>query len=316
MLVQPYSPVEGKGKAILMEQKEDSSDDYAPSLLVRANAPAHVQVMSQKIPQGLKKRIDDSSGQTPSPKKSRDNEAPSKEKVLVGEVIDLSEVVPTVDPPFQNVSKSKSSKGGISDGSRQTKTSSTTVVLSMEAKKGKDMLLYYLHRSLPEVSDQLSGADNELSLELVMGGVLKEAARADAGKKEVEDVRNELGEVNKRLLTANKRVEELTKETQEMPSTAQLEADNDALSKEVNELKDETDCLHTLLSKLEGRTSRLGRLGRRSSRKSQAAKENLEATTSTLLTDQSTKTPAAQNVEPLAPTDQADPDKEPGTPAV
>uniref|UniRef100_A0A803PIL8 Uncharacterized protein n=1 Tax=Cannabis sativa TaxID=3483 RepID=A0A803PIL8_CANSA len=122
--------------------------------------------------------------------------------------------------------------------------------------------------------------DNELSLELVLGGVLKEAARVnlkmayaysrakctatknlattntlqrevDATKKKVQDVRKELREVNKNLLTANIHVEELTKEMQEMPSPEQLEANNDTLSREVNELKDKRENLQTLLSKLE-----------------------------------------------------------------
>uniref|UniRef100_A0A803NNF2 Uncharacterized protein n=1 Tax=Cannabis sativa TaxID=3483 RepID=A0A803NNF2_CANSA len=208
-------------------------------------------------------------------------------------------------------------------------TSSNVVVLSTEAKKDKDMLQYYLDQSLPKVSDQLIRADNELSLELVMGGVLKEAARmayaysraksieaknlattntlqreVDASKKEVQDVRNELIEVNKKLLAAKKRVEELTKEMQEMPSTAQLEADNDALSKEVNELKDERESLHTLLSKLEEdvqtrQTREEGLVKEVESLETaalEAAKENPEATTSTVPIDQNTEAPVAQNV--------------------
>uniref|UniRef100_A0A803NUC1 Uncharacterized protein n=1 Tax=Cannabis sativa TaxID=3483 RepID=A0A803NUC1_CANSA len=151
--------------------------------------------MSQKVLQALKKRSSDNSGQTPSPKRPRE-EVPSKEKGLAETVIDLSEeMVPTMDPPTQ-------------------KASSIVVVLSSKAKKGKEILKYYLDRSLPEVSDQLSGANNELSLELVMGGVLKEATRkeVDSAKKQVGEVRAELGEVKKKLFATTNRVEELTKE--------------------------------------------------------------------------------------------------------
>uniref|UniRef100_A0A803NIU7 Uncharacterized protein n=1 Tax=Cannabis sativa TaxID=3483 RepID=A0A803NIU7_CANSA len=218
--------------------------------------------MSQKVLQSLKKRIGDSSSQTPPHKRSSGD---------------------------KKVSKSKSSKGGSSNGSGTAKTSPTTVVLSLEAKKGKDMLQYYLDRSL-----------------------LKR--EVDMANKKVQNVRNELGEVKRKLLTANNRVDELTKEIQEMPSTTQLKADNEALSKEVNPLKDERESLRTLLSKLEEEVKT--RQTREEELFKEAAKENLEAVDSTVPTDQGTKTPVVQCVEPPAPTDKADPYKEPRTPAI
>uniref|UniRef100_A0A803NLQ7 Uncharacterized protein n=1 Tax=Cannabis sativa TaxID=3483 RepID=A0A803NLQ7_CANSA len=136
-----------------------------------------------------------------------------------------------------------------------------------------------------------------------------------------------------------------------MPSTKQLEVDNASLSKEVNDLKDERESIRTLLSKLgeevknkqtreeelekeveslttaalevfyefwkaypEGNFDYLGES------KSvyldfcvaQTAVENLEATTSTAPADQSNEIPAAQSVEPPAPSDQGNPYQEPG----
>uniref|UniRef100_A0A803NI84 SWIM-type domain-containing protein n=1 Tax=Cannabis sativa TaxID=3483 RepID=A0A803NI84_CANSA len=257
-----------------------------------------IEFVAELVEEALKKRNGDSSCQTPSTKRSQGGEAPSKEKLPAGE------------------------------------TSLIAAVLSSEAKKGKDMLQYYLDRSLPEVSNQLSGADNEFSLQLVMDGVLKEVAR---------------------LLAANNWVKELMKEIQEMASTAHLEADNEALLKEVNALKDERESLRTLLSKLEEdiktRQTREEELLKeveslekaalevfykfwkanpsgnfdylRDSKEAylnsyvgQAAKENLEAANSRVPTDQSTETLAVQNVEPPTPTDQVDPYKELGTPPV
>uniref|UniRef100_A0A803Q2Y8 Uncharacterized protein n=1 Tax=Cannabis sativa TaxID=3483 RepID=A0A803Q2Y8_CANSA len=119
--------------------------------------------------------------------------------------------------PTQRASKSKGAKGGSSNGPSPIKSSNSAIMLSSEAKKGKEMHQYYLDRLLPE---------------------------------EVDTVRVELGEVNKKILDANKWIEGLTKEIKEMPSTAQLEAENEALSKELNELKDEREGLRTLLSKL------------------------------------------------------------------
>uniref|UniRef100_A0A803Q7Z4 Uncharacterized protein n=1 Tax=Cannabis sativa TaxID=3483 RepID=A0A803Q7Z4_CANSA len=229
--VRPFASVEGKGTTILTKHDQTNSfDGEAPSLLVRENAPAH------KVLQALKKRTGDSSGQTPPPKQSRVDKAPSKAKVPAREGINASSIV---------------------------------VVLSSEAKKGKGMLQYYLDRSVREVSDQLFGEDNGLSLGVVNMKMAYAYSRAksmvaknlattnklqreeDAANKKVQDVRNELREVNNKLLTANNLVDELNQVIYEMRSIAKLEADNDALSKDVNTLKDERESLHTLLSKLE-----------------------------------------------------------------
>uniref|UniRef100_A0A803QCE7 Uncharacterized protein n=1 Tax=Cannabis sativa TaxID=3483 RepID=A0A803QCE7_CANSA len=121
-----------------------------------------------------------------------------------------------------------------------------------EAKKGQDMLQYYLDCSLPEVKLKMAYANSQakstVAKNLATTNTLQR--EVDGANKKVVDMRAELGEVNKKLLVANNRVEKLTKEIQEMPSTAQLEADNEALSKEVNALKDERESLRTLLSKL------------------------------------------------------------------
>uniref|UniRef100_A0A803PHI3 Uncharacterized protein n=1 Tax=Cannabis sativa TaxID=3483 RepID=A0A803PHI3_CANSA len=216
--------------------------------------------MSQKMIQALKKRVGDNLGLSPPAKRSKGGETPSKEKTPVDEVIDLSEERHVVDRLAEKVLKSKRSRGGSSDGSEQVKTPSTIVALCTKVGKGKDMLQHYLTRSLPEVSDQLSRGDNELSLELVLGGVLKEVTQRDVdwAKKETKDTRSqlkvmrkELREVNKKLFAANTKVDELTKELQDMPSTTQLEADNVSLSQEVNSLKDERESLRILLTKLE-----------------------------------------------------------------
>uniref|UniRef100_A0A803NJK9 Uncharacterized protein n=1 Tax=Cannabis sativa TaxID=3483 RepID=A0A803NJK9_CANSA len=160
----------------------------------------------------------------------------------------------------------------------------------------------------------------------------------DAVEEEVQDVRKELQEVNKKLLTANSPVEDLTKEIQEMPSTEQLEANNDALSREVIELKDKRENLRTLLSKLEGDVQ-TKQTRRKSSRRWWRAWKRLPLRSSmnlgrlitheilitleipkgcilitvrvrqpkknprhsTVPTDQSTETLAAQNVEPQTP---------------
>uniref|UniRef100_A0A803Q5R3 Uncharacterized protein n=1 Tax=Cannabis sativa TaxID=3483 RepID=A0A803Q5R3_CANSA len=278
MHARPSAPVEGKGKAILVEHEEDFSNDDVPSVLVRENAPAHVQEMSQKVLQALKKRVRDNLGQSPLPKRSK------------GQCEEA-----------YAYSRAKSTTA---------KTLATTTTLQREV---------------------------------------------DVAKTEAQDVRNKLGEVNKKLFAANTRVDELTKEMQEMPSIEQLEADNDALYKDVNELKDERESLRTLLIKLEGdvrvKKTREEELVKEvesletvalqvfyKSRKAnpegkfdyldesnemyldfcagQTAKENLEATTSTVSTDQSNDTPTALIVEPLALTDQADPYREPGNPVV
>uniref|UniRef100_A0A803PQC8 Uncharacterized protein n=1 Tax=Cannabis sativa TaxID=3483 RepID=A0A803PQC8_CANSA len=103
--------------------------------------------MSQRMVSALKKRVGDSSGLSPPAKKSRGSEIPSKEKAPVDEIINLSEERPIMDLPVQKVSMSKSSR----------------------------------------VSDQMSEVDNELSLELFLGEVLKEATREELAR-EVESL--------------------------------------------------------------------------------------------------------------------------------
>uniref|UniRef100_A0A803Q6V2 Uncharacterized protein n=1 Tax=Cannabis sativa TaxID=3483 RepID=A0A803Q6V2_CANSA len=318
MPARPSTPVEGKGKVVLVEQ-EDSSDDDAPSVIVRENAPTSIDV-------------------------SEDDSGLEKE--------------------------SRGQLGLVSSG-QEVRVPSTTIALCTEAWRGKDMLQYYLTRSLLEVSDQLSGVDRELSLELVLEGSLKEVTRKETDdiQNQLDVVRKELEEVNKKLLPANTKVDELTKELQDMPSIAQLEADNLSLSQEVNSLKDERESLWTLLSKLEedvkNKQTREEELVKEVRDKkfrveelkkevdvleiaalkvfydfwkanpeenldylcdskdmylnfyvAQATKENPEATTSTAPTDQSTEDPTVQTDDSPTPSDQIDPYQEPGTPAV
>ncbi|KAM6593476.1 hypothetical protein CsatA_001179 [Cannabis sativa] len=148
--------------------------------------------MSQKMLDALKKRIGRSSSASPPTKKSRGGEGTfSKEKTPAGEVIDLSKELTVANPSTPKVSKSKESRGGSSDKPKQPKGGSEliksgpeqmripTPPLSVlpEAKKGKEMLARYMNQFIPEVSEQLAGADNDSSLELLMGGVLKEFTR-------------------------------------------------------------------------------------------------------------------------------------------
>uniref|UniRef100_A0A803Q5S1 Uncharacterized protein n=1 Tax=Cannabis sativa TaxID=3483 RepID=A0A803Q5S1_CANSA len=76
------------------------------------------------------------------------------------------------------------------------------------------------------VNDQLARGE-DMSVELLIGSLLKESTR---------------------LLDANKLVEDLRKEMNDMSSTGQLEEDNETLSKDVNSLKDERENLCILLS--------------------------------------------------------------------
>uniref|UniRef100_A0A803Q6L3 Uncharacterized protein n=1 Tax=Cannabis sativa TaxID=3483 RepID=A0A803Q6L3_CANSA len=83
-------------------------------------------------------------------------------------------------------------------------------------------------------------------------GVLKVTTIINNFKNEVEETKKkielkslQLGEVNKQLIAANKLIEDLKKENIGMPSTAQLEANNEALAKDVN------------LSRMRGKTSTL-----------------------------------------------------------
>ena len=45
-----------------------------------------------------------------------------------------------------------------------------------EAKKGKEVMAHYMNRRVPEVGEQLAGADDS-SLDVLVGGVLKELTR-------------------------------------------------------------------------------------------------------------------------------------------
>ncbi|KAM6553710.1 hypothetical protein CsatB_014472 [Cannabis sativa] len=148
--------------------------------------------MSQKILDALRKKVGGSSSASPPAKKSRGGEGtPSKEKAPAGEVIDLSEDLTIANPSTPKVAKSKDSRGGSSDRPGQAKGGSELaksdpkqmraptppLLVLPEAKKGKEMLSHYMNRLVPEVSEQLVGADNDSSLELLMGGVLKEFTR-------------------------------------------------------------------------------------------------------------------------------------------
>uniref|UniRef100_A0A803PCR0 Uncharacterized protein n=1 Tax=Cannabis sativa TaxID=3483 RepID=A0A803PCR0_CANSA len=87
-------------------------------------------------------------------------------------------------------------------------------------------------------------------------------------------------------------------EMQEMPSTEQLEVDNDALSKQIYELKDERESLRTLLSMKANPIGNFDYLGDSKGMyldycAGQTTKENPKATTSIILIDESDKTPDA-----------------------
>ncbi|XP_060968271.1 uncharacterized protein LOC133035859 [Cannabis sativa] len=141
------------------------------------------------------------------------------------------------------------------------------------------MLAHYMNWLVPEVSEQLASADYESSLELLMGGVLKEFIRAglklaytysraksvasknaalsntmkaevDLARKDADDarvelgvVRIELGEVNKKLFIAEKKVAELAKD---LEASDQLEATIGSLSAQVNSLQEERGVLRTV----------------------------------------------------------------------
>uniref|UniRef100_A0A803Q140 Uncharacterized protein n=1 Tax=Cannabis sativa TaxID=3483 RepID=A0A803Q140_CANSA len=92
----------------------------------------------------------------------------------------------------------------------------------------------------------------DMSIKLLMGRLQKEATQSEVedAKKEVEDKSVKLGEVNKQLLAANKRVEELQQKIKDMSSTVQLEANIEALTKDLITLKDEREGLWTLLANL------------------------------------------------------------------
>ncbi|KAM6563687.1 hypothetical protein CsatB_023685 [Cannabis sativa] len=174
------------------------------------------------------------------------------------------------------MTKSKDSRGCSSDRPEQTRGASELIKAIM--------LTHYVSRSVPEVKEQLAGADNDLSLELVMGGVMKELSKTglkmayaysraklaasknaaisntmrtevDLARKDIEEarvqlgaVRIELGEVNKKLLAAEKKVAELTKDLQ---ATDQLEAAIASLSKEVTSLQEEREVLRSVFRRLE-----------------------------------------------------------------
>uniref|UniRef100_A0A803P221 Uncharacterized protein n=1 Tax=Cannabis sativa TaxID=3483 RepID=A0A803P221_CANSA len=210
--VWPSAPVEGKGKAVLTEQEqEDSSEDETPSLLVRENAPAHVQVL-----QALKKRTGDSLGLTPPPKRSRGDEVLSKEKGPIETLIDLSEeMVPAMDPPDQKVSKSKNAKGGSSDGSGPTKSSSTVVVLSSEAKKERTCSNTILIDHFPRMDYAYSRAKSTAAKNLATTNNLQR--EVDATNKKVVDEKTDLEEDVKARQT---REEELSKEVENLETTA------------------------------------------------------------------------------------------------
>uniref|UniRef100_A0A803QIK5 Uncharacterized protein n=1 Tax=Cannabis sativa TaxID=3483 RepID=A0A803QIK5_CANSA len=148
------------------------------------------------------------------------------------------------------VSKSNTTAGatcfsGVATKSKCNKTSTSmsdlcnmrlghpsNVVLSQVLKIANDSVM-------PEVNEQLTGA-NEILVELLVGGVLKE-----------------LGEVNKQIVVANKLIEDLRKEIKDMPSTTKLEEELKALTKEVNTLKDERESLRTLLQNQEAKVIEL-----------------------------------------------------------
>uniref|UniRef100_A0A803NKX1 Uncharacterized protein n=1 Tax=Cannabis sativa TaxID=3483 RepID=A0A803NKX1_CANSA len=107
-------------------------------------------------------------------------------------------------------------------------------------------------RVLLEVNDQLAEGE-DMSEELLMGSFLKESTReVEETKMEAEQKSFQLSKVNKQLLADNKLVEDLRKEISDMSSTAQLEADNEALAKDVNSLKDEREGLQTFIFNLTG----------------------------------------------------------------
>ncbi|KAM6589700.1 hypothetical protein CsatA_012305 [Cannabis sativa] len=148
--------------------------------------------MSQKMLDALKKRVGGSLSASPPAKKSRGGEGtPSKEKAPAGEVIDLSEELTVANPSTPKVAKSKDSRGGSSDrpeqskagselaksGPEQMKAPTPPLPVLPEAKKGKEMLAHYMNWLVPEVNEQKVGADNDSSLELLIGGVLKEFTR-------------------------------------------------------------------------------------------------------------------------------------------
>ncbi|KAM6580586.1 hypothetical protein CsatA_004360 [Cannabis sativa] len=148
--------------------------------------------MSQKMLDALKKRVGGSSSASPPAKKSKGGEAtPSMEKSPTREVIDLFEELTVANPSTPKIAKSKDSQGGSLDrpeqskggselaksGSEQMRAPTPPLPVLPKAKKGKEMLAHYMNRLVPEVSEQLASADNKSSLELLMGGVLKEFTR-------------------------------------------------------------------------------------------------------------------------------------------
>uniref|UniRef100_A0A803PL82 Uncharacterized protein n=1 Tax=Cannabis sativa TaxID=3483 RepID=A0A803PL82_CANSA len=164
---------------------------------------------------------------TPSEDEEEGNEVPSTEKCLAETVINLwEEVVPNLDPSPRRYQNPKVLMGGAQMVLALTFSCAAQFEDSLDYSRAKSMTLKNITTT------------NNLQKEV------------DATNKKVFDIRNELGEVNKKLLDANNLVEGQTKEIQAMPSTAQLETDNEALTKEVNDLKDERKGLHTLLSKL------------------------------------------------------------------
>ncbi|KAM6551127.1 hypothetical protein CsatB_000935 [Cannabis sativa] len=240
--------------------------------------------------EALKKRMGGSFGASPPAKKSKGGEGSStKEKRSTGEVIDLSKELTAANPSTPKVAKSKESgppKVGselVRSDPERVRAPTPPLPVLLEAKKGKEMLAHYMNRLVHKVSEQLAGADNDSSLELLVGGVLKEFTRvglklaytyswaksatskntdlsdtlkaeADLARKDAEEaraevraVRLELGEANKKLFTAQKKITVLTKD---LEAADHFEETIETLSGEVNSLQDERTSLRAVLHRM------------------------------------------------------------------
>ena len=137
--------------------------------------------MSRQMMDALRKRMSGGSSASPPTKKSKVREG-SSEKRPSREVIDLSEELATANPSTPQSGKSKES-GPPTFGSElvrrvpeRMQAPSLPMPVLPEVKKGREVMAHHMNRLVPEVGEQLAGADHS-SLDMLVGGVLQELTR-------------------------------------------------------------------------------------------------------------------------------------------